>query len=38
MIDLKGKKIIDLTVELIARVTRIDGSVEVGTTNMAMVG
>ena len=33
MIDLKGKKIIDLTVELIARVTRIDGSVEEGTTD-----
>ena len=33
MIDLNGKKIVDLTVELIARVTRLDGTIEEGTTD-----
>ena len=31
MISLKGKKIVDLTDELVARVARIDGSIEQGT-------
>tara|TARA_B100000963_G_C22206327_1_gene485348 strand:+ start:32 stop:286 length:255 start_codon:yes stop_codon:yes gene_type:complete len=33
MIDLNDKKIVDLTVELIARVTRLDGTIEEGTTD-----
>ena len=34
MISFKNRKIIDLTAELVSRVTRLDGSVEEGTKDV----
>ena len=34
MVSLKGKKVVDLTAELVARVARIDGTIEPGIADV----
>jgi len=34
MISLKGKKVVDLTAELVARVARMDGTIELGSPDV----